>query len=265
VSGPGPGLPAAAAVHQVAKACIAHCEHDPQFVVNGECYFDGPDDGYPRPFGSRCGHKCTFAPAEVRTCRGCKATFGSPHADTCGLNGEWPQGRTCVTASDLAPAGVHQIPEPQEEYTVCKACKGTGQGRGDATYCGRCGGDGTHPAPPDQHVDRLGCAAHGFKFHEDCDACESGDQYVAPPRIWIEEGRISYPSRYFYTNIPPKDAIEYLAAAPIQAALERLESGATEIPAGSGHYRRSVAANDRVEVNKLAYDALVALVKGGRN
>src|SRR5215813_11637753 len=35
--------------------------------------------------------------------------------------------------------------EPTETYTICQACNGTGQGRGDVTYCGRCGGDGTHP------------------------------------------------------------------------------------------------------------------------
>lgn len=49
---------------------------------------------------------------------------------------------------------------------------------------------------------------------------------------------------------------------PIRAAVGRLESGSTRIPAGSGHYRQVVAANDRVEINKSAYDALVALVKG---
>ena len=40
--------------------------------------------------------------------------------------------------------------EPQGQSEMCLACNGTGQGRGDVTYCGRCGGDGSIEVVPRQ-------------------------------------------------------------------------------------------------------------------
>lgn len=57
-----------AAVHQVAKfapverVCTAHCEHDSSWMRQGECMFSLTEF---RDFPSYCGHRCTFAPAEV--------------------------------------------------------------------------------------------------------------------------------------------------------------------------------------------------------
>lgn len=115
---------------------------------------------------------------------------------------------------------------------------------------------------------QLGCAAHGFKFREGCDACQSSpsDQHavVPPERIWIDKSQIGAHRRhgnYYLFKFDEATAIEYAHLAPIKAALEACQSGATEVPKGQ-HYRRVIAANDRIEVNKSDWVALVALVKG---
>lgn len=55
-----------------------------------------------------------------------------------------------------------------EDFEMCPACKGTGAGRGDVTYCGYCGGDGT--IGPIEKPGGLLVISHRKKQEKSCDS-----------------------------------------------------------------------------------------------
>lgn len=239
--------PRDAAIHQVAK-CVNHCIHDLSWMgPDGLCHFNYAVVPAPnaRWQETHCGHRCTFAPAEVHPQFGSAKgkvemsnDFNEPdfaplpqltgHRAGCFCKGEDRDPR-CDPNAALLPS------EPQS--VGCDQCY----------YCCRYGCIDGEPA--------LNCT---------CPIRNSAppDQHVAPPqRIWTQlygpaQGHgITTISAYdrdpreIHGNGKP--VYEYLAAAPIQAALMACRVQA------------KMARGSRVAVRKSDWDALVAAVKGG--
>lgn len=120
-----------------APLCVNHCEHDPKWMMAGECqHINRTWKGYFEDSGSheaRCGHRCEFAPA------------GEVVAETHPFEATAFDGKTCGrmlyadggarSCGELPNASIHESPIVQPSKCNCGATRHLRQ---DGTHDQRC-------------------------------------------------------------------------------------------------------------------------------